>query len=144
MDNFKNTSGMKVKRIIEKNFDCRVSMMVIQYLMDKGIENLKEATEDDILSVEGNGLMTAAFVQSLVRTAVIIAKECNIIDDILPFIVMELYVPNAKTKEISLYKEDFPQNSWNEILNDLDLEDEEFEESISNINLTAVIRSTYK
>ena len=138
----KNTSGMKVKRIIEKNFDCS-AMMVVQYLMDKGIENLKEITEEDILTIEGNGLMTASFVQDLVRTASIIAKECEVVDDILPYIVMELYVPKTETKEISLYKESFSNDSWDEIISDLDLEDEDDENNITNINLTAVIRSTY-
>lgn len=53
-------------------------MAFAYYMLDKGIENLKSITEDDIKTVRGNGLMTEEFCQSIVRTAVRIANECDI------------------------------------------------------------------
>jgi hypothetical protein len=92
----------KVTKIIREEFDARVSMMVVQYILDKGTENLSKITEEEILKLEGNGLMTANFVQALVRTGVRISKECNMIDDFLPYIVTELYVPKAKTNDVTV------------------------------------------
>ena len=138
----KNENGLKVKRIIEEEFDARVSMMVVQYILDKGTENLQEITEEEILKLEGNGLMTAEFVQALVRTGVRISKECNMIDDFLPFIVKELYVPNAKTHEVTLYKSDYTRDSWDELLEDLDLDYEEDVDNIARIDLSAVVTET--
>ena len=37
--------------------------------MDKGIENTREITDEQIEKMEDNGLMTQRFVQSLVRCA---------------------------------------------------------------------------
>ena len=133
----------KVAKIIREEFDTRVSMMVVQYILDKGVENLKEVTEEEILKLEGNGLMTASFVQALVRTGVRISKECNMIDDFLPFIVTELYVPNAKANTVTLYKEDFSDYSWTELLNELDMDYDEDVDDIERIDLSAVVTEKY-
>ena len=128
----------KVKQIIREEFDERVSMMVVQYILDKGTENLKEITEEEILQVKGNGLMTDKFVQALVRTGVRISKECNMIDDFLPYIVTELYVPKAKMNELDLYSSDYTEESWKEILNDLDLDD-----NVEAVKLKATVIKEY-
>ena len=78
--------------IIKSNFDARCDAMVIAYLFDKGIEFCKSITDEDINSLEGNGLMTKEFVQSMVRTASIIAKECSMFDDIIPYVADRFYV----------------------------------------------------
>lgn len=78
--------------IIKSNFDARCDAMVVAYLFDKGIEFCKSITDEDINSLEGNGLMTEEFVQSMVRTASIIAKECSLFDDIIPYIAVRFYV----------------------------------------------------
>lgn len=137
----------KVAKIIREEFDTRVSMMVVQYVLDKGTENLKEITEEEILKLEGNGLMTSNFVQALVRTGVRISKECNMIDDFLPFIVTELYVPKAKTNDVTLYKEYFESYSdyysWEELLKELDMDYEEDVEDIIGVKLSAVVIDKY-
>lgn len=137
----------KVAKIIREEFDTRVSMMVVQYVLDKGTENLKEITEEEILKLEGNGLMTANFVQALVRTGVRISKECNMIDDFLPFIVTELYVPKAKTNDVTLYKEYFESYSdyysWEELLKELDMDYDEDVEDIVGVKLSAVVTDKY-
>ena len=58
----------KMKEILSRSGSAE--MMIIYYMLDKGIENLKSITEDDIKTVRGNGLMTEEFCQSIVRTAV--------------------------------------------------------------------------
>lgn len=139
----KNTAGENVKRIIEKEFDSRVSMMVVSYIMDKGFENLKEITEEEILEVKGNAMMTDRFVQSLVRTAVRIAKECNSIDEFLPYIINHLYVPNAEMKEIEIYKEETDEDLWERLMEELGLDYEENADKIETIILNANVMETY-
>ena len=46
-----------------------VFAMAVAYLLDKGFDMMMDIEEDDIVTMEGNGLMTAEFVQDLVRTA---------------------------------------------------------------------------
>lgn len=43
--------------------------MALSYIMDKGWSNVKELTDEEIDSFEGNGLMTKGFVQGLCRLA---------------------------------------------------------------------------
>ena len=51
----------KMKEILSHSGSAE--MMIIYYMLDKGIENLKSITEDDIKTVRGNGLMTEEFCQ---------------------------------------------------------------------------------
>ena len=67
----------KIGKIIEEEFDARMGNAVISYIMSKGIENIKEITDEQISKLEGNGLMTQDFVQSLVRCAKRICNECE-------------------------------------------------------------------
>ena len=64
----------KIGKIIEEEFDSRMGNAVISYIMDKGMSNVKEVTDEQIEKLEGNGLMTQDFVQSLVRCA---RRICN-------------------------------------------------------------------
>lgn len=140
----KNNAGEKVERIIVEEFDGRVAMAVVTYILDKGFENLKEVTEEEILEVKGNALMTDRFCQSLVRAAVRICKECHEIDDFLPFIVNYLYVPKAKKKEISFYLDDFGKHEWEDLIDtfdDIDYKDSPTE--IEMITLNANVIATY-
>lgn len=82
--------GDKVKKIIREEFDERMNLMVLTYLLSQlGMDQAASITDDDIAKMEGNALMTEGFVQSLVRTARRIAKECSFVDDIIPYIVTE-------------------------------------------------------
>lgn len=67
----------KIGKIIEEEFDSRMGNAVISYIMDKGMSNVKEITDEQIKKFEGNGLMTQDFVQSLVRCARRICVECE-------------------------------------------------------------------
>ena len=113
----------KIGKIIDKEFDSRVGNMVFTYLMDKGIENIKEITDEQIEKMEGNGLMTQQFVQSLVRCARRICNECEWIE-IIEFIRLHLWC-TPTVHDVYLYKEDFTKETFAELLDDLDLEEDE-------------------
>lgn len=70
----------KIGKIIEEEFDSRMGNAVVSYIMDKGMSNVKEITDEQIEKLEGNGLMTQDFVQSLVRCARRICNECEWIE----------------------------------------------------------------
>lgn len=75
-----NYYDTKIGKIIEEEFDSRVGNAIVSYIMDKGMENIKEITDEQIKKLEGNGLMTQEFVQSLVRCARRICRECEWIE----------------------------------------------------------------
>lgn len=135
---FENKAGEKVKQIINEEFDERMSMTVITCLMEKGTDNLREITEEEILELKGNSIMTDEFVQALVRCAVRISKECNEIHDILPFIVNELCAPNTISGVVDLCKYEANEEVWNILIDDvfrIDAEDEDIEMIVFNANL---------
>lgn len=135
---FENKTGEKVKHIINEEFDERMSMTVITYLMEKGTDNLREITEEEILKLKGNSIMTDDFVQALVRCAVRISKECNEIHDILPFVVNELYVPDAGMEIIDLYKDEVDEDVWDSLKDTFGADVEDVEMIVLNANLMAV------
>ncbi len=124
----------KIGKIIDEEFDSRVGNMVFTYLMDKGIENIKEITDEQIEKMEGNGLMTQQFVQSLVRCARRICNECEWIE-IIEFIRLHLWC-TPTVHDVYLYKEDFTKETFAELLDNLDLEEDEVG---SEIKLFAVV-----
>lgn len=139
----KNTAGEKVKQIINEEFDGRVAMAVVTYILDKGFENLKEVTDEEILEVKGNALMSDRFVQSLVRAAVRICREVNMIDEFLPYVVNHLYVPNANMKEIEFYKDEMTEFRWERFIDDLDIGYEESPDEIEMVVVNANVISSY-
>lgn len=139
----RNTAGEKVRNIINEEFDGRMEIAVVTYILDKGFENLKEISEEEILKVKGNGLMTDRFCQTLVRAAVRICKECNEIDDFLPFIVNYLYVPKARMKEFEVYSSEMLPSQWEEFLDKFNVDYEEAGE-VDMVVLNANVIETFK
>ena len=81
----------KVKQIIEDEFDGRLGLMVIAYLLDQiGMTRAATITEEDIAAVKGNDFVSDEFMQGIVKAARRIAKECNFTHDVIPYIVTEL------------------------------------------------------
>jgi len=130
-------AGDNVRDIIRKYFDEHVAMTVVTYIMDKGWENVKEITEEEIKEVTGSAFMSDAFVQALIRTAVKICNETNQIDDFLPYIINYLHVPNASTQSIEIYKSDVTGYNWNRLMDKFNLDYEENYEQIEMIELNA-------
>lgn len=136
--------GYKVEEIIEKEFDARLSMAVVTYILDQGFEKLKEVTEEDILEVKGNALMTDRFVQAMVRAAVIICKECKMIEDFLPYIINYLYVPNAKMHDVWFHQDQMTKWKWETFIHDLDIDFEEDTDEIGSVRLLVTVLETYR
>lgn len=113
----------KIGKIIEKEFDSRIGNAVISYIMDKGIENVKKITDEQISKLEGDGLMTQDFVQSLVRCARRICIESEWAE-LIEFIRLHLWC-TPTVHDVYLYKEDFTDESFAELLDDLDLDEDE-------------------
>lgn len=133
----KELAGDKVREIIEDEFDERMSMAVVLYILDHGFEEIKTYTEEEILKVTGNGLMTDVFAQALIRAAARICKECSPIDDFLPYIINQLYVPKAKTQSLCVYKEEVPGYMWDYIMDRFNLDYEENLDAIEMVELNA-------
>lgn len=115
----KNYTETKIGRIIEEEFDSRMENAVFEYIFDVGANKLKKITEEDILKVEGNALMTADFTQSLVRCVVRIVKECSYAE-ISKYIRIYLFC-EPKVNELYLYKDYFNRTGFDELLCALDL-----------------------
>ena len=81
----------KVKQIIEHEFDGRLGLMVIAYLLDQiGMTRAATITEEDIAAVKGNDFVSDDFLQGIVKAARRIAQECDFTRDVIPYIVTEL------------------------------------------------------
>lgn len=113
----------KIGKIIEEDFDSRMGNAVISYIMDKGMSNVKEITDEQIEKLECNGLMTQDFVQSLVRCARRICNECEWIE-MIEFIRLHLWC-TPTVHDVYLYREDFTDESFAELLDSLDLDNDE-------------------
>lgn len=132
-----NIAGDKVKRIIEQDFDMRLANLVITYILSKGIENIQQLTEKDIAEIKGNAFMADRFVQAMVRTACRICNECDVHEDIYPFIINYMYIHAAPTKELMIYQEEMTKWRWEQFINDLDVEYEESADEILSVTLNA-------
>ena len=96
----------KVYNIINKEFDGRLDLTVLQYLCEQiGIDKAKEITDEEIDAIEGGAFISKAFCQALVRCARRIARECDFIKDIVPYIVENFghltgHITQKRTAEI--------------------------------------------
>ena len=113
----------KIGRIIEEEFDSRVGNAVFSYILDKGIEFIQQITDEDIEKIKGNSLMTDNFSQSLARCARRICNECEWIE-MIEFIRLHLWC-TPTIHDVYLYREDFTDESFAELLDSLDLDNDE-------------------
>ena len=113
----------KIGRIIEEEFDSRVGNAVFSYIMDKGIEFIKQITDGDIEKIKGGKFVTDDFLQSLVRCARRICNECEWIE-MIEFIRIHLWC-TPTVHDVYLYREDFTDESFAELLDSLDLDNDE-------------------
>lgn len=88
----------KVEQIIYEEFDERLGLMVLTYTFSQlGQDRAAAITDDEIESAEENAMMSKNFIQSLMRCARRIGRECNFVNDIIPYII-ENYGYLAKKK----------------------------------------------
>ena len=131
-----NKAGEKVKKIIDEEFDGILGMMVISYILEKGMENIKEIDETE--------LMPGDFAQALVRCAAIVCKECDKNDDFLPYIINYLPVPAAQTKEIEFYQEEMTKYRWERFVESLGINYKESADEILAVTLNANVVQVYR
>lgn len=129
-----NYYDTKIGKIIDEEFDSRMGNMVFVYLVRRGTENIKHITDDQIAQMKGNELMTQCFIQSLVRCTRRICNECEWIE-IIEFIRLHLCcIPDVH--DVYLYREDYTEETFAELLKSLDLKDNDVK---SEIKLFAVV-----
>lgn len=64
-------------KAIANKTNTTMFVMAMAHLLDIGIREAVEITDEQIEQLEGNGMMTQDFVQGLVRTTRDIAKVCE-------------------------------------------------------------------
>lgn len=67
--------------------------MAICHLMNIGFLNAEKITDEEIASVEGNGLMTKEFCEWIMKTAREIAKVSNLVELIQLCMAEDIYAP---------------------------------------------------
>jgi hypothetical protein len=68
---------LKAKEICNKTGKGIPYVMILSYILEKGQDMISQITDDDIEKNEGNALMTKEFVQTLVKTAREVVKNCD-------------------------------------------------------------------
>ena len=68
---------LKAKQIIDANGRGIPYVMVISYILEKGQDVISAITDEQIEAINGNGLMTKDFCQTLIRTAREVVKNCD-------------------------------------------------------------------
>ena len=114
----------KIGRIVEKNFDARMTNAVIAYIVDKGWDNVKDITDEQISEIKDQGIMGADFSQALVRTAREICQTCSMWDDFMPYIRCHIGINGCQTQEVKFDKEDFSEDEWDNFTYQLDIDDD--------------------
>lgn len=113
----------KIGKIIEEEFDSRLSNAVFSYIMHNGIDSTKKITDKEISKIKENGVMTKELCQSLVRCARRICNECDW-KGMIDFIRLHLCC-KPTVHDLCLCKEDFKKDAFAELLDSLNLDDEE-------------------
>ena len=112
-----------------------VFAMSVTYLLDKGYDFCKRLTDKDISEAEGNGFMTREFCQCIIRTARDIANAEDSPIEIIQFCSLddtfELTRYNERWARYDLvkilsYLIDNGNVNLDELLNDLDMDEEEW------------------
>jgi len=68
---------LKAREICDREAKGIPYVMIISYIIDKGQATISQIEDEDIDTLEGNGLMTADFVKGLVRAARAVVRECD-------------------------------------------------------------------
>ena len=114
----------KIGKIIDENFDARMTNAVIAYIVDKGWDNVKDITDKQISEIRDQGIMGADFSQALVKTAREICQTCSMWEDLMPYIRCHIGINGYQTQEIRLEKEDYSEDEWDNLTYQLDVDDD--------------------
>lgn len=115
----------EISNLIARDFDSRMEASIFSYVLDKGIDQLAGIKESEINELEGNGFMTANFVQALVKVAVKICKSYTPME-IMEYIKVECNF-SPFPAHIMLYKDDYTDEDWSNLCCELDADEEDTE-----------------
>lgn len=118
-----NATMKRIADTIKNEMGAEYETMMVSYIFDKGYSFCKEIADEDIAEIEGNGMMTKEFVQSLVRCARDLANEFELFD-LMKYIRCELWMTPA-VKEVRLCKSDVSEDVFNEICETLEIDEED-------------------
>lgn len=68
---------LKAREICKREAKQIPYVMILSYILEKGELIISNITDEQIDALEGNDLMTADFIKTLVRTARAVVKECD-------------------------------------------------------------------
>lgn len=128
----------KVGKIIKSNSVDQMDGAIVNYIVGKGWDNVKDITDEQISSIEGNDFMSKDYLQGIVKSAREITRSCDMYNDFYSYIRLYMGNHSCPTKDITLHKEDFSDDKWEEILSKYEdvLEDEP--ELVQSIDLVTI------
>lgn len=118
-----NVTMKRIADMIKDEMGAEYETLVVSYIFDKGYSFCKGITDADIAEIEGNGMMTKEFVQSLVRCARDLTDEFEL-SDLMKYIRCELWMTPV-VKEVQLYKSDVSEDVFDEICEALEIDEED-------------------
>ena len=122
----------KIYKIIKEETDTRLEFMVMSVVMNNGLNELKNITDEDISKAHGNAIISDQVWQSIMKAAVRISKECSTTEI---FQYIRCYMTfNPQVNEVELYKEDVTADAWYELTDSLNIDHES-----ENIKLLGIV-----
>lgn len=113
----------KIGKIIAQEFDSRMEAAIFSYILENGFNQLKEVADIQIEDIKSSSkLMTDDFCRAMVKAAVRICKECTVWE-YMTYIRCYLNI-EPKIDQITLYKADYSEQTWNNLLQTFNLEEE--------------------
>lgn len=113
----------KIGKIIAQEFDSRMEAAIFSYILEHGFNQLKEVADIQIEDIKSSSkLMTDDFCRAMVKAAVRICKECTVWE-YMTYIRCYLNI-EPKIDQITLYKVDYSEQTWNNLLQTFNVEEE--------------------
>lgn len=113
----------KIGKIIAQEFDSRMEAAIFSYILEKGFNQLKEVADIQIEDIKSSSkLMTDDFCRAMVKAAVRICKECTVWE-YMAYIRCYLNI-EPKIDQITLYKNDYSEQTWSNLLQTFNVEEE--------------------
>lgn len=131
----KKYTDTKIGKIINEHFDIRLETALFYYILDKGIEVLKQITDEDIENVEGDAFVAKEVYQAMMKCAREITIECTqqeIIEYIRLFLSCKPYV-----ETLEIYADDYKdKETYGMVLDALDVDEVEID---GNFTIFAIV-----
>lgn len=113
----------KIGKIIAQEFDSRMEAAIFSYILEHGFNQLKEVADIQIEDIKSSSkLMTDDFCRAMVKAAVRICKESTVWE-YMTYIRCYLNI-EPKIDQITLYKVDYSEQTWSNLLQTFNVEEE--------------------